>query len=463
MMITGQANPYCGEKSVLLRYIIMKERINMRKMRSGRSARILPGFTLFLLIMCACSKAPETGSETAIPVAEDNATSETDKTEKEAVISINDVEDPQPQEEEEVTPVLDKEESESDEISAKAEAILSEMTLEEKVYQMMILRPEQLTGVERVTAAGDTTRESLKKYPVGGIIYFAENLMDPEQTKEMLKNTQEYAMDIEGLPLFLCVDEEGGRVARIGKNPAFGTDTVPPMKQIASKEEAHEAGSTIGKYLKDLGFNVDFAPDSDVLTNPDNEVIGNRSFGSDAEMVKEYSRAYSDGLHENGILSTYKHFPGHGATTGDTHEGFAYTDKTLDELKDAELVPFADAQEAGADMIMVSHISVPKILDDNTPCSISHHMITDILKEEMGYEGIIVTDSMNMGAITEKNSAVDAALMAIEAGNDLLLAPNSFESLPDKLAAEIDKGSITEARIDESVRKIIIKKLSLMH
>ena len=348
-----------------------------------------------------------------------------------------------------------------DEFDEQADSILSRMTLEEKIYQMMILMPEQLTGSETVTSAGNSTKESLKRYPVGGIMYMAGNLKDPGQTRAMLENTQEYAADIEGIPLFLCVDEEGGRVARIGNNNAFGTEKISPMAKTGSAEEARSSGRTIGEYLKELGFNVNFAPDCDVLTNKTNKVIGDRSFGSDADKVREYARAYSDGLHDSGIVSVYKHFPGHGATSGDTHEGFAYTDKTIDELKEAELVPFADAAEAGADMVMVSHISVPRILGDNTPCSLSYHMVTEVLKDELGYDGIVVTDALNMGAISDNYNGTDAAVMAIKAGNDMLLTPGNFTSIPKRIASEIENGNISEARIDESVRKIITGKLKI--
>ena len=344
-----------------------------------------------------------------------------------------------------------------------ADEILRGMALKDKIYQMMILMPEQLTGTENVTAAGPITKENLVKYPVGGIIYMEGNVKDPGQTKSMLTNMQEMALEVEGLPMFLCVDEEGGRVARVGNNPNFTTKEISPMAQIQSADEAYEAGSAIGEYLRDLGFNVTFAPDADVLTNPDNAVIGDRSFGSDPYIVRDYARAYSDGLHRRGILSTYKHFPGHGATAGDTHKGFAYTDKTLEELMGEELVPFADAQEAGADMVMVSHISIPTILGDDTPCSLSKYMITDVLKGDLGYNGIVITDALNMGAITENYSDVTASVEAVKAGNDMLLAPRNFKDVAAKLVSEIEAGNISEDQIDESVRKILIRKLELEH
>lgn len=347
-------------------------------------------------------------------------------------------------------------------LKREAEDILSRMTLEEKVYQMFIITPEQLTGAESLTAAGDTTKDSLQKYPVGGLVYFSNNLTSVEQTSEMLENSQGYALEIEGLPLFLCVDEEGGRIARIANNSSFGVEKVKAMGDMESAEEAFKAGSVIGGYLSGLGFNVDFAPDADVLTNPENKVIGDRSFGDDPEIVTEYAAAYSDGLHQSGVLSTFKHFPGHGATAGDTHEGFAYIDKTLEELKENELVPFAAAKDQNIDMVMVSHISVPDILGDNTPSTLSEYMITGVLREEMGYEGLIITDAMNMGAITSTYDDSQAVIDAVNAGVDLVLMPVDFQSASDAVVAAAKSGEIDSASIDESVKRIIVKKLHLM-
>lgn len=344
----------------------------------------------------------------------------------------------------------------------KARGILETMSLEEKVYQMFVVTPEQLTGVGTVTAAGNTTKECLEKYPVGGLIYLAPNIVSKEQTMEMLGKSQEYALETEGLPLFLCVDEEGGRVTRVAKNASFGIDKVKPMGEVKSAEEAYEIGSQIGKYLSEIGFNVDFAPDADVLTNSNNTVIGDRSFGDNADVVTEYAIAYSEGLHAYGVLSTFKHFPGHGATTDDTHKGIASTDKSLEELKESELVPFQAAQENGVDMVMISHISLPTVLGDHTPCTLSHYMITEILRQELGYEGIVVTDAMNMGAITNNYNNNQAVIKAFNAGVDLVLAPADFKSAAASVVAAVENGEIDIKTIDESVERIIMKKLSLV-
>lgn len=346
-------------------------------------------------------------------------------------------------------------------LEQEIEAFLDKMTLDEKIYQMFILTPEQLTGISPVTAAGDATKDKLAQYPVGGLIYFASNLLSEEQTKEMLNNTRAYGEEIEGLPLFLCIDEEGGRVARIGKNPAFSVKQVGPMGQLTTEEEAYRAGTVIGAYLRELGFNTDFAPDADVLTNEKNTVIGDRSFGSDPDKVARMAAAVSKGLHTEGILSTFKHFPGHGATEGDTHDGYAYTEKTYEELKAAELVPFAAAGECGADMVMAAHISLPKIVGDSTPASLSYKMITEILREDLGFQGLVVTDAMNMGAIGEHYSAKEAAVKAVEAGVDLLLMPKDFQEAFQGIKEAVSSGRIGEERIEESLQRILRVKLQM--
>lgn len=342
-----------------------------------------------------------------------------------------------------------------------AEDILSEMTLEEKVYQMFIITPEALTGYDVVNASTSITKGWLEKYPVGGLIYFADNIQTPKQTEEMLKNTTASALELQGMPLFLCVDEEGGSVVRVAGNSKMGVTNVGAMKDIKDKEGAKNAGATIGAYLKELGFTVDMAPVVDVLTNDKNTVIGDRSFGSDASIVEQYGNAYSDGLHSQGILSTYKHFPGHGATEGDTHEGYAYTNKTYEELKEAELVPFAKAKRDEIDMVMVAHIAVPNITGDNTPCTLSYKMVTEVLKNDLEYDGLIITDAMNMKAITDNYSSKEAAVKAISAGVDIVLMPQDFEEAVNGVLEAVKNGEITEERIDESVLKIIRKKLTI--
>lgn len=341
---------------------------------------------------------------------------------------------------------------------------LSSMTLKEKVAQIFVITPEALTGYNTVTAAGSSTHNALKTYPVGGLIYFGANIVTPDQLKTMTENTQKYAEEIEGMRLFLAVDEEGGTVARIGNNSNFTVKKYSNMASIGATkdfEKAYAVGKTIGGYLHEYGLNLDFAPDADVLTNPHNTAIGNRSFGTDGNLVAKMDLAVAKGLADNQVLSVFKHFPGHGATEGDTHEGFAYTNRTLDELKKSELVPFQAAVDNHIPMIMISHISAPNVIGDNTPSSLSKVMITDILRHQMGYDGIIITDAMNMGAIVNTYGTKDAVLQSIQAGADMILMPQNFEEAYQGVLGAVTNGTISEQRINESLERILRVKLNM--
>ena len=346
----------------------------------------------------------------------------------------------------------------------KIDRVLDSMTLEEKVDQLFMITPEALTGVGTVIQAGDGTREALAEHPVGGLIYFAQNLKDPDQTRTMLENTQEYASARSGFPIFLSVDEEGGQVARVGSNPSFGVPEIGNMSEVGAggdTQEAYETGSTIGAYLKDLGFNMDAAPDADVLTNPANEVVKYRSFGSDPELVSRMAAAELKGLNDQGIIGMYKHFPGHGGTTADSHEGYVYVEENLEELKSGALVPFQEGADNGLRVIMVSHIACPEVTGDNTPATLSRQLVTDLLREDMGFDGLVMTDALNMGAITEQYSSGEAAVAALNAGVDMLLMPADFQAAYDGVMAALENGELTEERIDESVRRLLEIKLGM--
>lgn len=280
-----------------------------------------------------------------------------------------------------------KPEEEKEENADEAEEILNSMTLEEKVNQLFFITPEALTNVSVVTAAGAQTKASIETHPVGGIVYFTQNFKDEEQVKTMISNVKEYADEVCKVPLFLGVDEEGGTVARLGNSEGISVPEIEDMAKIGSTgdyTEAYDAGSTIGAYLKEYGFNLDFAPVADVLTNSENTVVKDRSFGSDPEVVSGMAEEFSYGLNDNGILSCYKHFPGHGATADDTHEGYAYTVKDYDELAESELIPFIQGIKNDVDFIMTGHFSLPNVTGDSTPASLSSVITEDILKNELG-------------------------------------------------------------------------------
>ena len=351
-----------------------------------------------------------------------------------------------------------------DPLDEQASQLVSGMSLEDKVAQMFVITPEALTGYASVTAAGDTTKAAYESRPVGGLIYMADNLLSTEQTTEMLTNMQNIAMERTGLPVFLSVDEEGGTVARVAKNDAFGVTDVGNMSDIGATgdaQNAYNAGVTIGTYLKQLGFNVDYAPVADVLTNPDNTVIGTRSFGSDASVVADMVTKELEGLSSQGVFGVVKHFPGHGGVSGDSHDGAVTLDKSLEELMQTEFVPFQKAVENGVSFVMVGHISVPQVVGDNTPASLSQMMVSNVLREQLGYQGIVITDAMNMGAITGSYTADQAAVMAVNAGVDMILMPQDYETAYNGLLQAVQDGTITENRINESVTRIVKVKLQM--
>lgn len=337
--------------------------------------------------------------------------------------------------------------------------MMSEMTLEDKVSQLFIVRPEQLTYVDVAVQAGDTTKECLEKRPVGGLVYFKQNIIDEQQLKTMIENTKSYSK----YPIFIGVDEEGGTlVSRIANHDVFSVEDVPDMQIVGASgdyDEAYRIGKTIGSYLYDLGFNLDFAPVADVLTDPSNTAIGVRSFGPDPAVDAQMTARVVQGLQEQGVNAVLKHFPGHGGTTGDSHLEAVSNERTLDELQKTEFVPFAAGIEAGADCVMVGHIMLPSVTGDNMPATLSPVIVTNILRGAMGFNGVIITDSMRMEAITSYYSAEEAAVRAIQAGVDMILEPADFDEAYTGILNAVQSGAISEERLDESVYRILYCKL----
>lgn len=350
---------------------------------------------------------------------------------------------------------------EEEELTAQTEEILAGMTLEEKICQLFVITPEALTGSDSVTAAGERTREAIHATPVAGLVYFNENLEEAGQIWEMLANTQKFSLERMGLPMLLAVDEEGGSVRRINGRGITPDEEIPPMCEVQDPAYAYEIGCKIGAYLSDLGFNVDFAPVADVLTNPENAVVRERSFGSDPDQVAALVASVVRGLRENGIAATLKHFPGHGSTSEDSHAEYACSYQTEEELFRSDLVPFLAGVREGAELIMAGHISLPNLTGDLIPASLNRLVLTSILREKMHYDGIVITDALNMGAITEHYDSADAAVMAVQAGCDLLLMPADFHAARSGIRSAVENGVISEERIDESVRRVITLRLGM--
>ena len=312
---------------------------------------------------------------------------------------------------------------------------ISKMSVREKVGQMFFVRPEALdTSIHwneyaelpdyKLQHVNKTMLAINRDYPIGGVILYAHNIVDEAQLGKFIAEIRE----LNGSPL-LAIDEEGGRVARIANNGNFDVPKYESMAAIAESgdpNEAYKAAFTIGSYVKEYGFDIDYAPVADVNTNPENIVIG-----------------------------TLKHFPGHGDVKTDTHSGYAETNKTWEEMLECEMIPFKAGIKAGAKMIMTAHIAAPKVTGDYLPATLSPIILQDKLRGELGFKGIIVTDAMDMGAITTQFGNAEAAIKSIQAGVDVVLCSKEFTQVFDAVVKAVEKGDIKESRIDESVKRIL--------
>ena len=332
---------------------------------------------------------------------------------------------------------------------------LAELTLEEKISQLFFIVPDILTGTPVLEP--DNLQDAIGQYPVGGFLLAGSNIHSETQLKTLVEGLKEAVVAEVGLMPFIGIDEEGGFVSRLG-NSGLAVPAVPAMAFMRDADNAYEAGLTIGSYLAGYGFNVDFAPVLDVLVNPLNLVIGTRSFGEDAGHVSELGLAFIDGLHVNRIAATAKHFPGHGATAGDTHMGAAVSTRSAAAIRETELVPFIRAIDAGVEFIMVGHMSIPSLTGSDVPTSLSGDVITGLLRTELGYDGLVITDALNMQAITDYYTAGEAAILTLEAGCDILLAPSDLAGAFAGVQAAVQDGTLEGARIDQSVRRILALK-----
>ncbi|MCR2036010.1 glycoside hydrolase family 3 protein [Adlercreutzia mucosicola] len=350
-----------------------------------------------------------------------------------------------------------------DSAAAEAEAALmarvEAMTLEQKVAQLFVVAPEALVeGVSQVTQAGDATHEGVRTWPVGGIVYFAANLVDPDQVTAMLANVRQFYADDGNVAPFLAVDEEGGTVVRVADNEAFGVQDVGDASALGAAGDeaaAKSAAEQIAAYLKPLGFNLDFAPVCDVVDPLRSDTMGLRSFSSDANVCAATVKAEVQGFLGAGMLCCAKHFPGIGSAPGDSHTGAITVEKTAEELAAVDFVPFKAAIEAGVPMIMVGHVDLPNIVEGAVPASLSSAVAQGMLRDTLGFTGIIVTDSLAMGAITDRYSAAEAAVAALAAGCDVPLMPENFREAYQGVLDAVAAGELTEERIDESVTRIL--------
>ena len=341
-------------------------------------------------------------------------------------------------------------------LRGQARALMQMMSPREKICQMFMVTPEQLTGGSRVTAWPE--ENVLEKYPVGGIILYGQNIASEKQLKALTEGIQAQADKAGVYSLLIAVDEEGGSVSRVANKLGYPLAPSPQaLGQEGRGEEAYAAGSYIASYLAPLGINLSLAPDADVLVAEGDE-IGSRSYGADADTVSAMAQAMARGLREGGVIPCYKHFPGHGAVSGNTHNGSASTRRTLDEMRLTELIPFMDGVEREIEMIMTSHL-IAKGLEDTEPASLSPTIITQLLRGDMGYDGVVITDSLRMTAIASEYKAAAAAVRAIQAGADILLIPSNLEAAVKAIEDAVSSGTLSMERIEESVIRILALKI----
>lgn len=335
-------------------------------------------------------------------------------------------------------------------VTKTASEIFSEMSLSDKIYQMMFVRPEAITGVTTATAASDATRAALQKYPVGGIVYSKSNMLSKEQFASMISHTKSYAK----VPLFIATDEEGGKVNRL--MDLVGTTKVdsPYSYKDNGINTASCNAKIIANDMNNLGFNLNFAPVADVWSNPNNAVIAQRAYSNNFREAGNLVDAAVRGFHEGGVCTTLKHFSGHGDTYEDTHTSTAYVSKSRDQLENEELQVFRKGIEAGTDLVMVGHMIVENI-DNTAPASLSEKVVTELLRNEMNFTGLIITDSLEMNAVSEHYTGGEAAVRAIKAGNDLLLEPKDLNEAVMAVMNAVSQGEITEQQINEHVLRIL--------
>ncbi len=340
------------------------------------------------------------------------------------------------------------------------------MTVREKIGQMIAIVPENLDLTltqeqidnGKVAATAGLTRqmkENYKRYPAGTIILFGKNIEDPEQTTEFISDLKALSK----IPIMISVDEEGGRVARIAKNENFGIENLPPALETETEKKAFDNSFSIGSYLSKYGFTADFAPVADIWTNEANTVIGNRAFSKEPKTAAKMVKASIKGFHKAKVLTSIKHFPGHGDTTADSHTESAISCKTWEELKRCEMIPFKSGIDAGTDMVMIAHIRTPNAKTEDLPATLSRIWITDRLRGELGFNGVVITDAMGMKAVSKYFRSTESALMAINAGCDIILMPHDYAKVFDYLVACVEDGTLSIERIDQSVKRILRMKL----
>ena len=352
-------------------------------------------------------------------------------------------------------------------VKTEVEKQLESMTLHEKVCQMFCVYPEDLGGSGALTVAGSTQQKTLQSYPYGGVCYFLQNIKSESQAKTLVSTIESYSE----VPMFHAVDEEGGRVQRIGGTTYSGAkrgagignqlNAMYTYKDLGT-DTAYSNAQLLAANLNRLGMNWDFAPVADVNSNPSNPVIGDRAYGDDFDATGELVASAVRGFNDAGVATALKHFPGHGDTATDSHTGAASVSKTLDQLRNEEFKSFKAGIAAGADSVMMGHLMIEGA-KESVPTSCSYEFVTEVLRNELGFDGVITTDGMGMGAITKvygttKQGHIDAVMACLNAGIDVFLLPGDPAACVDAIEAAIANGEVSEERIDASVKRILTLK-----
>ncbi len=313
------------------------------------------------------------------------------------------------------------------------------------------------------TEINEDITDLISNYKIGNIILFKHNIKSNDQLKKLCGDLQELIRLHTGQEAFITIDQEGGMITRLSQDAA----NVPGAMAIAATgkvENAFLAGKITGEQLSSVGVNFNLAPTVDVNSNPNNPVIGVRSYGDKPEEAAEYAVAMTKGLLEGGVYACAKHFPGHGDTSVDSHVGLPTIHKDISELEQCELIPFQRVIEAGIPAVMTTHIMFPKIEENNIPATMSHKIITGLLKEKLGFRGLVVSDCMEMSAIKKYYGTVEGCLQAIRAGVDLIFISHTAavaREVSDALTASLESGQISMEDMRDSVEKIISFKAEL--
>ncbi len=322
---------------------------------------------------------------------------------------------------------------------------------------MIVVRVEAIAGEATARADAAQLRSRYEEIPVGGFIFFEQDIGSRAQTRDLADSLRA----LSDVPMWIGVDMEGGVVNRFPEGTFPYLSPALAMAKENTPDGVHDIYERMGIDLTAWGFNLDFAPVADVFSNPQNEIIGDRAFGTTPQAASPYVAAAARGLLDAGVQPVLKHFPGHGDTSADTHKGAVIAGKTLKEMESFEFLPFRAGLQAGANAVMAAHVICPKVTDDGLPASLSRDILTGVLREKLGFDGVVFTDALDMGAITKYYTSDKAAVQAILAGADVLLMPDDCDLAYEGVLAAVQDGTISEELIDQSVRRIRKAKESI--